>query len=322
MQSGKTVSADQQTSNLMKISIIICTHNRAESLRLTLKSIEKMNIPRNIFWKLIIVCNLCTDNTLDVLEEFQSSLPINTVIENNPGLSNARNAGIRNSEGKYIIWTDDDVNVDTNWLSAYCQLFRKDLDFAIFGGRSLPSFEVPEVSWFVRSSKYLKDLLAVRDFGKDDIPMNIKNGIMPFGLNFAISRNVQINFPYDPELGVAPGRRRGGEEVDVFERIMKSGYKGLWSPLPVVYHRIPNSRQSKKYIFEYYWSAGEQRAEFNRKNNKYVFLSRVPIRVLIKYVLLKAGVKFSAAFSKRWEIRFYASLSFCQGEIWRWKNPY
>ncbi|MFN6947050.1 MAG: glycosyltransferase family 2 protein, partial [Cytophagaceae bacterium] len=46
----------------MEISIIICTYNRAESLRRTLNSIITMTVPEDLLWEIIIVDNNSSDN--------------------------------------------------------------------------------------------------------------------------------------------------------------------------------------------------------------------------------------------------------------------
>ena len=65
-------------------------------------------------WELQIVDNGSTDATQSVIEEFKPSLPIYRTEAPVPGLSNARNVGIENARGQFIIWTDDDVIVDGN----------------------------------------------------------------------------------------------------------------------------------------------------------------------------------------------------------------
>jgi glycosyltransferase involved in cell wall biosynthesis len=96
----------------MKLSIAICT-----LLERTLDSIVRATQP-TAGWELIVVNNNCTDGTEAMLERFAARLPLKRVFEAAPGLSNARNAAIKVASGDYLIWTDDDVLVGTDWLVA------------------------------------------------------------------------------------------------------------------------------------------------------------------------------------------------------------
>jgi hypothetical protein len=65
---------------------------------------------------------------------------------------------------------------------------------------------------------------------------------------------------YDPMLGVAPGRRRVGEEIQVIKAILATGAAGYWVPDAKVFHIIPPSRQTLDYIKLYYMGQGEASA--------------------------------------------------------------
>ena len=60
----------------MLITVAICTLNRAESLRRTLKSLAAMQVPDDLDWEVVVVNNGCTDHTDDVIEAFADRLPI------------------------------------------------------------------------------------------------------------------------------------------------------------------------------------------------------------------------------------------------------
>jgi hypothetical protein len=85
-------------------------------------------------------------------------------------------------------------------------------------------------------------------------------GALPYGLNFAIRTVEQKKQLYDPMLGVAPARRRGGEELQVMKAILATGAAGYWVPDAKVFHIIPTSRQTLEYIKLYYRAQGEASA--------------------------------------------------------------
>lgn len=234
-------------------TVIICTRDRSESLKRTLTSIVTAARKVSDNWELLVVNNGSTDSTKIVVSEFADQLPLREVFEPEAGLSNARNAGVRQSTGKFILWTDDDVLVDDNWLSVYFQAFKDIPQHAIFGGRTTPVYEAPEQEWFKANEDALCSLLAIRN---DLAWTEIRKDRVPYGLNYAVRGDEQRLHLYDPNLGVAPGRRGGGEEVAVIRTILASGFSGVWLWDATVYHLIPASRQSESYIHQFYSAHG------------------------------------------------------------------
>jgi glycosyltransferase involved in cell wall biosynthesis len=132
----------------LRVSVIICTRNRDQSLRRTLESLRRLEIVPGTRWEVIVVDNGSKDTTADVVESFTGVLPVRRVLEDVPGLSVARNKGVSEAKGEFIVWTDDDVEVDKGWLSAYLKAFDRWSGAAMFGGTSFPVLEQPAAPWF------------------------------------------------------------------------------------------------------------------------------------------------------------------------------
>lgn len=241
----------------MLVSVIICTRNRANSLGRTLNSIAQMILPSGFEWELIVVDNGSTDHTREVLGRFKSTLPVRVIEETVPGLSNARNAGIRDAKGRYIVWTDDDAIVGSNWLGAYITAFRQWPDAAVFGGRIVPVLEGSfPPRWFADNLDILEGIVSRRDFGDQVLPLSIPLRRIPYGVNYAVRATEQRSRLYDKNLGLAPGRSRRGEEEQVLSAILNSGATGYYIPESVVEHFIPVSMQTESYVFSWYRGQG------------------------------------------------------------------
>lgn len=97
----------------MICSVIIPTYNGGELLRACLKSIERLNFPKQDF-EVIVVDNNSTDNTKAIIAEF----PFKYVSEHETQSSYAaRNAGVAAAQGKLLAFTDSDCEVHPDWLS-------------------------------------------------------------------------------------------------------------------------------------------------------------------------------------------------------------
>lgn len=238
----------------MDVTVVICTRNRASSLRSALQSISAAVKP-DCQWELIVVDNGSSDDTPDIVSSFTKSLPIRYESEPKAGLSNARNRAVSLALGDYIVWTDDDVLVERNWLIAYTRAFREWPQASIFGGKIIPTIIEPVPDWFRRSVPFIQPALAARDLGDLPSELTVDDDRLPWGANFAVRRAEQTTALYDPLLGVAPGRRRVGEETQVMKAILRNG-RGRWLPDCVVKHVIGHDRQTIKYLINYYEAQG------------------------------------------------------------------
>lgn len=243
----------------LEITVVICTRDRAAQLALVLRSAAAMAIPDGLAWELCVVDNGSSDNTREVVEGFRNVLPVRCVREEAAGLSHARNRGVAEAAGRYICWTDDDVEIDPDWLAAYAAAFRRHPEAAIFGGRILPKLEANGPAWFSAMADRwpLTTVLARRDFGDAVIPLTLEGGRTPWGANFAVRAAEQRHCAYDPNLGVSPRQKRLGEEAEVIFQIMQAGGTGWWVPDAKVRHIIPLRRQSRSYLREYFSASGE-----------------------------------------------------------------
>jgi len=236
----------------MLATIAICTLNRAESLRRTLESLVAMQIPNGLPWEVVVINNGCTDHTDEIIASFAKRLPIRRHIEPQRGVSRARNRAVDMAKGDYIVWTDDDVVVDPGWLAAYTEAFRRWPAAALFGGRILPRYELPEAEWLRACEHMLQLPYAVRDLGDAPFRFSSSVGPYPFGANFAVRAAEQRRVRFDTNMGMAPGRNRIGDETFVISRILATGAIGYWVPDARVEHCIGRERQTTSYIARYF----------------------------------------------------------------------
>ncbi len=241
----------------MLITVIVCTRNRARQLRHVLDSFVALHPPQRATWEMIVVDNGSIDDTPAVIEAFADRLPLRRVWQPEAGLSNARNAGVAAAQGDYICWTDDDVELDPDWLAAYARAFHLYPDGTIFGGVVEPVYEVPPPSWMIENASLLVDLLAKRDHGPEERRMATEQYLFPYGANFAVRAAEQRQCLYDPNLGVSPNQKRLGEETTVLLAIVALGGAHYWIPASRVRHMIPANRMRFDYVRAYFQSVGE-----------------------------------------------------------------
>ena len=120
----------------MTISVIICTRNRGALIEATLQSILDGTRQPD---ELLVVDQSDGTDTRSAVEQFAARvkevcyLPTPT-----RGLSRARNVGLEQSQGELIVFTDDDVVVERNWLAEIAQEFDTYPRLAFLFGTVLP----------------------------------------------------------------------------------------------------------------------------------------------------------------------------------------
>ena len=84
------------------LTIAICTWNRAAMLDRVLAHMTSLVVPPGVDWEILVVDNNSTDETDAVATKHAAHLPIRVVLESTPGISHARNRGIREARGDII----------------------------------------------------------------------------------------------------------------------------------------------------------------------------------------------------------------------------
>lgn len=221
------------------ISVVLCTRERPEDLAGALASLSAIDYPD---FEIIVVDNApVTDATERVVAE-AGDARIRRVLEPIAGLSNARNAGLHAALHDIVAFTDDDVVVDTYWLQGLARGFARSADVACVCGM-VPSGELrtaaqvyfdQRVSW--------AGTLAPRAYSMaappPDLPLfPFQVGIYGTGANFAVRRRAAFEMGgFDEALGAGTSTK-GGEDIDMFFRLVAAGHTLVNEPAAIVWHR-------------------------------------------------------------------------------------
>jgi len=229
----------------MDASIIVCTYNRAESLKDTLNALAALEARADLEWEVLVVDNNSRDHTRQVVEAAQQNWPrLRYLFEPAQGLSHARNRGISESIGECILFTDDDVMPEPAWLETTLDGLDKYQADAC-GGYIAPIWEVPPPEWL---TERFYGFLAVRTDRTDDYPIT-DTSHTPFGANMAFRRRVfdQVGV-FDTSRGRKGKVLASGEDGEMFERILAAGCKAVFLGQSRVHHKVEAFRLTKRYF--------------------------------------------------------------------------
>lgn len=177
------------------------------------------------------------------------------------GAVDARNTGVAAASGDLIVFIDDDVRPTDGWLAAIVAPFERDPDVAGVGGRILPEYEEggrqvpPELLW----------LVGCTYAGHPEGPGPITR---PIGSTMAFRRSaLDAVGGFSNAFGPVGGKKTGAnEELAVSEQIrLRFGPNSIWyEPEALVYHWVPCSRLTWRYIARRSLVEGQSKAEIRR----------------------------------------------------------
>lgn len=259
---------------MIRISLIIPTYNRAAALLAALESVVRQTLPYDR-WECVVVNNNSPDDTAARFEAFAAAHPeanLRLVTETRAGVSYARNRGIAETRTPYMAFIDDDERICEGFLEAYLDLFESRPEAVVAGGRIVAEYPEGRPAWM---SKYVEMPIAnPMDFGPEVRPF--PRGRVPGGGNMAFRRAGLAGYAgFDPSLGRVSGELVGGEENDLFERLLRGGETIWYVPGAVMWHIIPPSKLTEAYFRRLCYNVGVSqrlRAEMYRRYPKTVVL--------------------------------------------------
>jgi len=209
----------------MRVSLIVCTKDRAARLAPFLSCLASLEAPPG-GWELVLVDNASHDETRRVLDQFgkDAAFPVQCVHAATPGLSHARNMGLASARGQILAFTDDDCYPRRNYLRALVEVFDEG-SYGFVGGRVV-LHDPRDAPVCVRDVAEALDIQP-RSF--------VATGLI-HGANMAVTRDVVRSIgEFDPLLGAGTSCV-AGEDTDYIARAVWAGWGGRYDPRPIVAH--------------------------------------------------------------------------------------
>ena len=272
----------------MGISVIICTYNSCKSLKRCLTSLLSIN-NSDIDYEIVIVDNNSSDQTKNVVEEFKM---LNSRIIYNfypiQGLAKARNYGIKMSHKEHILFTDDDITFDKNFLIGYNNLIKTN-NPGLAGGRILLKYATERPKWLSDKIDYV--------YGWYDIGTQNKiypNGSYPLGPSFLIKRSLLSKYgEFDGDLGLKGNEQTvsRGEETELAIRYKNNGVAMYYCGKSLVYHNVNDKRMHKDWFISRFVDAGKLFTGLNARNYS-IFYLKYLISILGKLIYNKESSSY------------------------------
>lgn len=218
------------THPLPSASIVVCTRDRTADLARCLPTLQPFIEQGH---EVIVVDNCPSDeSTARLVAQYPL---LRYIHEPRAGAGIARNRGLLAATKEIVAFTDDDAQVDVGWLPALLQNFTDPL-VAVVTGITMPlELETEAQVWFEQTNGFGRGFVRK--------PFDVTNleplaaGLVGASVNMAVRRSILPAVGlFDEALG--PGTPAlCGEDHEFFYRILARGYRIIYDPAALVWHR-------------------------------------------------------------------------------------
>lgn len=240
------------------LTVLICTHNRADLLD---RVIASLNAARRPAWpvRILVAANACSDDTAARMQAYIArqpelgSLPLELLEVPTPGKSHALNAAIPTVDQGIIAFVDDDHRVHPDYLCSIVEAATLHPDTGLFCGRILPDWDGSEPPWVHDEGPYRIYPLPVPRYDQGSEPKSItpEEGPIPGGGNLVMRQWVfKICGEFSTELGPHGHDLGGGEDSEFVLRAMQRGVGCEYLPAMVQYHYVDLERLKLSYLLK------------------------------------------------------------------------
>jgi glycosyltransferase involved in cell wall biosynthesis len=293
------------------ISVLFASYNGEDTLPLMLDAFLKIQHPAED-WEIIAVDNGSTDSTRAIICSYTERLPIKYYYQPLLGKSWALNLGIDYATGDLIVFTDDDIIPENNWLIQMSNCVNKNLDYSVFTGTIRPYWRVMPSSWI------LKNVPLNICYGKLDHEQGPCSREHIGGANFAVRRTVlESGIRFDVLMGPKGQQYAMGEDTSFIVALYEQGYVPYFCPSAIVNHIINEEQYEMSWILRRARRSGEsacaKRILFNYPDgNKHVplWMFRKLFSKLVLYAVYRIRANDDLSFRAAWESSYlYGYLS-------------
>lgn len=262
------------------LTVVICTYNRAHILSDALTSLLQQTVPPEDY-SILIIDNNSTDHTQELAESFKDKFTdIRIVLENNQGLSHARNRALKECQTEWLAFLDDDAKAHPDWVETILQTIEKG-DFDGFGG--------PYYAWhhYGPAPRWLPE-----DFGTYESPQgygHLEGGTYIPGGNSVLRCDAARSIgKFSTELGMNGNRCGYGEETQFFERMRAAGYRMGYVPQMKIDHCVLPYKYTLRWQIRSAFEYGKSGAHFPQNIRPFM-----PLRVLWHFIKVAFCILYS-----------------------------
>jgi len=303
---------------MLKISVIICTYDRAETLKGILDSLLAQDLKES--YEIIVVDNNSQDNTKELVGSFGPKFDgkLRYLFQPQQGKTFALNLGIKEARGEIIVFIDDDCLVEKNHLSLIYQAFQENgTEIGIIGGKILPLWgNVAKPAWIIDlksgwwNTTFFKGPIGIFDYGDKPFIIDHVKGthrnVTFFGANTSIRKKLLDQYGY------FNNEKTVGEDTEMCLRLFKAGVKGAYAPQIIVQHKVEAEKITPEYFYHWYFLRGKLLEVQDRYKRKFYHPFGISWALLLGTAVLWTKALFTASLGQKIHYKSHALFNIGQ----------
>lgn len=225
------------------ITIVFSTYNGERTLARMLEALCLVRPPEGGL-QVIAVDNASSDKTPEILRSFLDRLPLMLLHQPQRGKNRALNLAIPHIRGDLVVFTDDDVLPDQDWLDKYAQHAEAYPEYDLFGGTIAPCWECAPEKWVLESVPQGVTFALTAP----DLPTGpIYPGLI-WGPNMMVRKRVfDAGHRFNEDIGPSSGQYIMGSETEFNIRVAAKGYKSWFCADARVQHIIRDFQMTREW---------------------------------------------------------------------------
>ena len=289
------------------ICVCICTYKRPELLKRLLSKLEEQETEGLFDYSIVIVDNDRFESARQTVEScaWQSKISISYYVEPEQNIALARNKAVKNANGDFMGFIDDDEYPSNKWLLKLYTAFNTYKPNGGVLGPVIPYYPEGTPQWLIKSKIC-------------DRPNHPTGSILDWNMtrtgNVLLSRKIfrEKEFLFDSQKG-----RIGGEDKEFFKLLMKHGYSFIWCREADVHEVVyPDRWKLSYYLYRSLMMGGDAGKEYG-KNSAY-YLIRSLVSLLCYTVFLSVSIFSGKHYIYRYVIKVvydFARVVGCLGIV-------
>lgn len=236
----------------LHVSVVICAYTEArwDSMMAGVASLQSQTI---VPLEIIVVI----DHNPRLLERARAHLPGLVVVENHEprGASGSKNSGVAAAKGELIAFLDDDAVAAPDWLEHLMAGFGDPHVIGV-GGMTIPMWLNERPDWFPEEFYWV---FGCTHRGMPETTAAVRNLI---ACNMCVRREAFAAGGFRSGIGPMGGRPLGCEETEFGIRVRQRWPEKIWlhNPEARVWHQVPASRASWRYLWRRCYGEGLSKA--------------------------------------------------------------
>ncbi len=269
---------------MSSVSVIIPTYNRLDRLKHVVHGLEQQSYPLRDF-DVIIISDGSTDGTHAYLHSLATSLRLTVTVQANQGPAAARNHGVSQATGEFVLFIDDDVVPTPHLVAEHMRVHAEQSRDVVVLGPMLTPADFTMLPWVRWEQDRLAEQYEAMQLGK----------WQPTARQF-YTGNASLARRHILALGGFDETFRRAEDVELAYRLAQRDIEFIFNPAAIGYHYAERSFRS---WMETPYAYGRNDVIFTRdKEQTWLlpiiqreFRSRNPlIKVLVRMCLDRYGV--------------------------------